>query len=65
VEVLRSGRPVATASPFAVRPDADGRIGLVSTFPVDTLAPGAYELRVTLTDGRDAQTRTASLAISP
>lgn len=65
VEVLRSGRPVATASPFAVRPDADGRIGLVSTVPVDALAPGAYELRVTLTDGRDAETRTASLAISP
>ena len=65
VEVLRSGRPVAAASPFAVRPDADGRIGLVSTFPVDALAPGSYELRVTLTDGRDAETRTASLAISP
>ncbi len=37
----------------------------MSTFPVDALAPGAYELRVTLTDGRDAETRTASLAISP
>ena len=37
----------------------------MSTFPVDALDPGAYELRVTLTDGRDAETRTASLAISP
>jgi hypothetical protein len=65
VEVLRSGRPVAAAPPFELRPDADGRIGLVSTFPVDALAPGPYELRVTLTDGWDAQTRTASLAIAP
>jgi VWFA-related protein len=65
VEVLRSGRPVAAAPPFELRPDADGRIGLVSTFPVDALAPGPYELRVTLTDGRDAETRTASLAIAP
>ena len=65
VEVLRSGRPVAAAPPFELRPDADGRIGLVSSFPVDSLAPGAYELRVTLTDGQDAATRTASLAIGP
>ena len=65
VEVLRSGRPVAAATPFELRPDPDGKIGLVSSFPVDSLAPGAYELRVTLTDGRDAETRTASLAIGP
>ena len=65
VEVLRSGRPVAVAPPFELQPDADGRIGLVSTFPVDALAPGPYELRVTLTDGWDAETRTASLAIAP
>ena len=65
VEVLRSGRPVASAPPFGLRPDADGRIGLVSSFPVDALAPGTYELRVTLTDGRDAETRTAALAIGP
>jgi hypothetical protein len=65
VEVLRSGRPVASARPFGLRPDADGRIGFASSFPVDTLAPGTYELRVTLTDGRDAETRTAALAIGP
>jgi hypothetical protein len=65
VEVLRAGRPVASAPPFGLRPDADGRIGLASTFPVDALAPGTYELRVTLTDGRDAETRTAALAIGP
>ena len=65
VEVLRSGRPVAAAPPFELRPDPDGRIGLVRSFPVDALAPGPYELRVTLTDGRDAETRTASLAIGP
>jgi hypothetical protein len=65
VEVLHAGRPVAAAPPFDVRPDADGRIGLVSTFPVDSLAPGAYELRVTLSDGRDTATRTASLALGP
>lgn len=65
VEVLRSGRPVAAAPPFELRPDADGRIGLASSFPVSSLAPGPYELRVTLTDGRDSETRTASLVLSP
>jgi len=40
VEVLRSGRPVASAPPFGLRPDADGRIGLVSSFPVELSRPG-------------------------
>jgi VWFA-related protein len=64
VEILRAGRPVAAAKPFELHPDPDGRIGMVSTLPLDSLAPGAYELRVTLTDGRDEETRSASLAIA-
>ena len=31
--------------------------------PIERLPPGAYESRVTLTDGTDAEARTADLAI--
>jgi VWFA-related protein len=63
VQLLRSGKPVAAAQPFALPPGTDGRIELVSTVAVDALAPGPYELRVTLSDGRDAETRSTPLAI--
>ncbi len=64
VELLRSGRPVASAPPLALRPGAQGRLDLASTLAVDALPPGAYELRVTLSDGLDAERRSASLALA-
>jgi hypothetical protein len=65
VEVLRDGRRVATTAPARLLPDLDGRIQLASSVPVAGLPPGAYELRVTLSDGRDAETRTAAVPIVP
>ena len=64
VEVWRDGKTVAQAPPARLHPDGDGRIQLASSLPLDTLAPGAYELRVTLSDGRDRETRSASLPIA-
>ena len=65
VEVVRGKQTVASARPMHLRPDGDGTVQLVSSFPVESLVPGAYELRVTLTDGRDAETRTAALSVAP
>jgi len=65
VEVVRGTRTVAAAPPLRLGPMADGRVQLVSSFPVDSLVAGAYELRVTLTDGRDEETRTAALSVGP
>jgi VWFA-related protein len=65
VEVLRSGRTIVTTKPSHLLPDALGRIQLASSLPLERLGPGAYELRVTLTDGRDAETRTAAFPIAP
>jgi VWFA-related protein len=64
VEVVRDGRRVATTPPAHLRPDGDGRIQLASSLPLEGFSPGAYELRVTLSDGQDAETRTASLPIT-
>jgi hypothetical protein len=63
VEVLRQGRPVAAAPPLPMQPEPDGHVSLVSTVSIERLPPGAYELRVTLTDGTDAEARTTDLAI--
>lgn len=65
VEVVRDGRRVAATRATSLRPDADGRIQLASSLPLESFAPGAYELRVTLSDGRDAETRTAAVPIAP
>ncbi|HSD29436.1 MAG TPA: hypothetical protein VLL75_19190, partial [Vicinamibacteria bacterium] len=65
VEVVREGRRVAATPPAHLLPDADGRIRLASSLPLDAFAPGTYELRVTLTDGRDAETRTTAFPIAP
>jgi VWFA-related protein len=65
VEVLRGTQTVAAARPVRLRPEADGLVQLVSSFPVESLVPGAYELRVTLTDGRDAEMRTTALSVGP
>ena len=63
VEVRRGGRTVAAAPPLRLEPQGDGLIRLVSSLPVDTFAPGDYELRVTLSDGLDAETRSTTVPL--
>lgn len=65
IEVVHDGRTVAATSATRLRPDADGRIQLASTLPIATLLPGAYELRVSLSDGADEETRTTAVPIGP
>lgn len=65
VEVVRDGRTVATTPATELRPDAEGRIQLASSLPLETFLPGVYELRVTLSDGQDRETRTAAVPIAP
>jgi VWFA-related protein len=65
VEVVREGRTVATTPAVRYQAQADGRIQLASSFPLASLPPGTYELRVTLSDGQDAETRTAAVPITP
>jgi hypothetical protein len=35
----------------------------VSSLPLEAFPPGTYELRVTLSDGRDAETRSVTVPI--
>jgi VWFA-related protein len=65
LEVVHDGRTVSATRSTSLRPDAEGRIQLASSVPLERLAPGAYELRLTLTDGQDEQVRTAAVPIAP
>jgi hypothetical protein len=65
IEVSRGGRTVAQAPLRQLVPDPDGRIRLASSLPLAGFAPGDYELKVTLTDGQTAETRTAAVPIAP
>ena len=64
VEMLRAGAPIGRVPLTLEAPDASGRIQQVSRLPIEALAPGAYELRVTLEGyGGQRLTRTTPFAI--
>jgi VWFA-related protein len=65
LEVVHDGRTVSATRSASLRPDAAGRIQLASSLPLDGFSPGAYELRLTLSDGRDEEVRTAAVPIAP
>jgi VWFA-related protein len=65
LEVVHDGRTVSSTRSTSLRPDAEGRIQLASSVPLERFAPGAYELRLTLTDGKDEEVRIAAVPIAP
>jgi VWFA-related protein len=65
LEVVHDGRTVSATRSTSLRPDAEGRIQLASSLPLERFAPGAYELRLTLSDGTDEEVRTAAVPIAP
>ena len=65
LEVVHDGRTVSAAPSTSLRADADGRIQFASSLTLDRFAPGAYELRLILSDGKDEEVRTAAVPIAP
>ena len=64
VEVVRDGRILLDVPAGRHEAGLDGRVQLASSLPLDGFGPGVYELRMTLTDGRDAETRSAALRVA-
>ena len=64
IEVVRSGQAVATAPIALGAADGQGRINQLSRLPLESLSPGAYELRVTLQAGEQHVTRGVRFAIA-
>jgi hypothetical protein len=63
LQLLRSGQLVATLPLPLGSPDPQGRINQISKLPLESLAPGTYELRVTLKAGSQQVTRGVPFAI--
>lgn len=63
LELVRSGQPVATVPLALGGADKEGRINQISKLPLEPLAPGAYELRVTVKTGNQRVTRGVPFAI--
>jgi VWFA-related protein len=64
VEVVRDGRVLLEAPAGRHEAGPDGRLQLASSLPLEGFGPGAYELRVVLSDGRDVLTRSAPLRVA-
>jgi len=65
IEITQKGRTLGQSTNDLPAPDADGRIQYASALPLDKYAPGDYELKVTVQDGRDTVTRALKFTIAP
>jgi VWFA-related protein len=63
LELKEGDREIADSSLGRLRPDASGRVDVLARFPVAPLPAGNYQVRVTLRDGRDTETRSASFRL--
>jgi hypothetical protein len=65
VTLLRAGQVVGQAPLALDKPDAAGRIQQVSRLPLDSLEPGAYEVRIGVQSGSAVVTRSARVTVTP
>jgi len=63
VEVRRGGQPVGQATMELPTPDSNGRIQHAGVLPIQSFTPGAYELKVTVADGRSLATTSAPFTV--
>ncbi len=63
IEVLQGTRALGTASADLAEPDPTGRIQYASAVPIQTFAPGSYELKITVSDGSVSDTREAPFTV--
>jgi hypothetical protein len=65
LEAVRDGKTVLRTPVGLPEPDEGGAIRLVGELPNASLGPGQYELRLRVSDGTSAQTRSTELTIAP
>ena len=64
LELMHNGKLLAQSPVPLAAADASGRIQQVGRLPLETLAPGTYDLRVVVTDGTAPQLRSVLVRIS-
>ena len=65
LEILQNNRPVGKTSGELPPPDARGQIKYASSFLIDKFSPGVYELKITVSDGKNSATRSTSFTVGP
>jgi hypothetical protein len=63
LELLQNERSLGSLAVDLPNPDARGRIQYAGSLPLEAFAPGAYTLKVTVTDGAASETRTAVFTV--
>jgi hypothetical protein len=64
MELMHNGKLLAQSPVPLAAADASGRIQQVGRLPLETLAPGTYDLRVVVTDGTAPQLRSVLVRIA-
>jgi hypothetical protein len=65
LDFVREGKVVGRAQPPLPAPDASGRLAYVGGVPSGSFPPGAYEVRLTLTQGGAKATASTSFELVP
>ena len=65
LDFVRDGKIVGRAQPPLPAPDASGRIAYVGGVPSGSFPPGAYEVRLTLTQGTAKVTQSTRFELAP
>jgi hypothetical protein len=65
LEVLQNNKSVAKVPLKLGAPDAKRRIQYASALPLDSLNPGTYELKISVSDAKSSVSRSTSFALEP
>ncbi len=63
--IFQNNRALGKSSAQLPAPDDQGRIQYASSFSLNDFQPGAYELRVTVTDGKNSVSRATRFTLTP
>jgi hypothetical protein len=61
---LQNQRSLAKTPGQLPAPNEQGQIKYASSFPLDKFPPGAYELKVTVGDGKSSVTRSTNFIVA-
>jgi hypothetical protein len=64
-EIVQNTRSIAQTSAQLPAADDQGRIKYAGALPLDGFEPGAYELKITVTDSRASVSRSTTFKITP
>ena len=65
MEILQNNRSLGQTSAQLPAADEQGQIKYASAFPLDKFQPGVYELKVTVSDGKNRVSHSTPFTIAP